>query len=528
MNPIFDVAIIGGGINGCGCAADASLRGLSVVLFEKDDLASKTSSSSTKLIHGGLRYLENYEFSLVKKALEERQRLLTLAPHIVHPQAMILPYQKHMRPAWFLRLGLFFYDYLSRTNRLPKSKSIQRGGKSNYFAPLINAIKRGFFFYDASTDDARLTLVNALQARNHGASIRPRSTVLETKVSQDYWQLTIQPESGAQYTVFAKSLINAAGPWVESVETMTHTTTQQKMALVKGSHIIVPKMYEGNHAYLLQNKDNRVIFVIPYHGFSMIGTTDVAFNGSLDKVHISDEEIDYLTDLVNAYFKVSVSTKDIVYSWSGIRPLLATQGREARTLSRDYQYHFTEKPAPAITIYGGKITTYRQLAEDVVNQLKPLFPAMLPCATRYTPLPGANINGMDFSKYSHYAREKYKWLGSALLSRYLNSYGTCLELFMSSCTDFSSMGIHFGGSLYQVEVDYLIKNEWACNVDDILKRRTKLILEMGVESQNKLVHYLGVKQNANKTQVEMAPTSTSIACSASSLNADSGMLPASE
>lgn len=495
MDHIFDVAIIGGGINGCGCAADASLRGLSVVLFEKDDLASKTSSSSTKLIHGGLRYLENYEFSLVKKALEERQRLLTLAPHIVHPQALILPYQKHMRPAWFLRLGLFFYDHLSRANHLPKCKSIRRTDKNNYFSPLINTIKRGFFFYDASTDDARLTLINALQSHNHGGSIRPRSTVLDTKINQGYWQLTIQPEIGAQYTVFAKSIINATGPWVEAVETMTHTPTQQKMALVKGSHIIVPKMYEGKHAYFLQHQDNRVIFIIPYHGFSMIGTTDVAYNGSLDKVHISDEEIDYLTGLVNSYFKVSISAKDIVYSWSGIRPLLATEGSEARSLSRDYHYHFSEKPAPAITIYGGKITTYRQLAEEIVNQLKPLFPDMLPCATRHTPLPGASINGMNFAEYSHYAKEKYQWLGSDLLSRYLNSYGTCLEIFMSSCTDFNSMGIHFGSSLYQVEVDYLIKYEWASDVDDILKRRTKLILEMGMESQNKLVHYLGTKRS---------------------------------
>lgn len=291
MDSVFDVAIIGGGINGCGCAADASLRGLSVVLLEQDDLASKTSSSSTKLIHGGLRYLENYEFKLVTKAIVERQRLLDLAPHLVHPQALVIPYEQHMRPVWLLRLGLFIYDHLSGKNRLPKSKLVHRKTKSDYFEPLLEKINKGFQFYDAVTDDSRLTIVNALQAKDHGASIRPHSKIVQAKVVGGIWQLTIQPKMGSNYELYAKSLINAAGPWVKSVELLTQISAQQKISLIKGSHLIVPKIYEGDHAYLLQHEDKRVIFVIPYHGFTMIGTTDVPFIGNPADATISKEEI---------------------------------------------------------------------------------------------------------------------------------------------------------------------------------------------------------------------------------------------
>lgn len=493
MDQVFDVAIIGGGINGCGCAADAAQRGLSVVLFEQDDLASKTSSSSTKLIHGGLRYLENYEFSMVKKALEERQRLLNLAPHIVKPQSLILPYQKHMRPAWFLRLGLFFYDHLSRANHLPKCRSLRRSAKNQYFTPLIDSLNRGFQFYDAATDDARLTIVNAMQAREHAARILTRSKVIQAKAIDSLWQLTIKPQQGKTYTLRAKSLINAAGPWAESIDSMTQAGISKKLTLVKGSHIIVPQMYEGQQAYFLQHEDNRVIFVIPYHGYSMIGTTDVAFNGSLDKIHISKEEVDYLISLVNSYFKKPVSAKDILYSWSGVRPLLADTQQEMRAISRDYDYHFNLSPAPIISLYGGKITTYRQVSEEIINQLQAVFPNLPQSTTKSSPLPGASFGNMNFSQYQQYAKNKYAWLGPDLLNRYLFSYGSCMESFLSKHRNLESMGLHFGASLYQAEVDYLVDQEWAVDADDILKRRTKLILEMGIESQNKLAHYLGTR-----------------------------------
>lgn len=490
MSVVFDVAIIGGGINGSGCAADAALRGLSVVLFEQDDLASKTSSSSTKLIHGGLRYLEHYEFNLVKKALIERQRLLDLAPHLVHPQALVLPYEQHMRPAWLLRLGLFFYDHLSRKNRLPKCKTIHRENKEGYFAPLVNEFNKGFLFYDAITDDARLTIVNAIQAKNHGASIRTHSTVIHTEVVNNLWQLTIQPKIGSTYVVYARTIVNAAGPWVKSVGELTQTPNQQEISLVKGSHIIVPQIYEGHHAYFLQHQDKRVIFVIPYHGFSMIGTTDIPLQGNPDHVTISHEEILYLINLVNLYFKSRLSEKDIIDTWSGVRALLADENKDAKSLSRNYSYEVSFKPAPIITIYGGKITTYRQLAEEIINQLIPIFPNMRQSKTATTPLPGASFEQMNFDQYVVYAKEKYKWMDQNLLNHYLYTYGSCMEKFLASCSNMECLGKKYCTYLYQVEVDYLIEEEWAQNCDDILKRRTKLELIIDTKGREHLANYL--------------------------------------
>lgn len=491
MHQVFDVAIIGGGINGCGCAADAAQRGLSVVLLEQGDLASQTSSSSTKLIHGGLRYLEQYEFSLVKKAIEERQRLLNLAPHLVKPLPFILPYQKTERSFWLIRLGLFLYDHMSSKNHLPRCQSVYRKSKkNNYFTPLVAALKRGFKFYDASTEDARLTLVNALQAKYQGASILPHSKVIAVTTLKNLWHLTIQPKQGANYTIRAKSLINAGGPWVKQIAQLTQTPLRHSLTLVKGSHIIVPKLYEGEQAYMLQHSDKRVIFVIPYHGYSMVGTTELPYSENLEQLHISEEEMSYLTQIVNHYFKNSINNKDILYSWSGIRPLLADQNKDAHSLSRDYQYEYFDHPAPIITLLGGKITTYRQLAEEVINLLQPLFPEMRSSDTKNTTLPGATLGTMNFADYIVYAKKKYHWLDSDLLSRYLNTYGTHTEIFLSSCTTVESLGKNYGASLYQVEVDYLILEEWAQSVDDILYRRTKLGLSMDETSKQELDFYI--------------------------------------
>ncbi|KTD82288.1 glycerol-3-phosphate dehydrogenase [Legionella waltersii] len=490
MDQVYDIAIIGGGINGCGCAADAALRGLSVILFEQDDLASKTSSSSTKLIHGGLRYLEHYEFKLVKKALEERHTLLNVAPHIVHDQSFVLPYQKHMRPAWLLRLGLFFYDHLSRLNHLPKSRSIRRGITNNYFNPLKDNFNRGFLFYDGSTDDSRLTILNAIQAKNHGAHIKSREKVIQADVIDHIWHLSVKPQIGAGYTVRAKSLINAAGPWVQSIAKLSNTAVHQEISLIKGSHIVVPKLYEGKQAYFLQNADNRVVFVIPYHGFHMIGTTEVRFYGDANHLEISQEEMDYLTDLVNTYFNINIGKEDIVYSWSGVRPLIANQSKDAGALSRDYVYELALEPAPVLTIFGGKITTYRQLAEESINKLAPLFSNMKPCLTKHTPLPGATYLDMTFTTYMAYAKNKYHWLNPELLNRYLNSYGCYTEVFLSQCNSEKDMGKKYGDSLYQVEVDYLVLEEWAVEANDVLFRRTKLGLTMDDTSKKELAEYL--------------------------------------
>lgn len=495
MEHIFDVAIVGGGINGCGCAADAALRGLSVVLFEQDDLASQTSSKSTKLIHGGLRYLEYYEFSLVKKALEERQTLLSVAPHLVHSQAFMLPYQKHMRPAWFLRLGLFIYDHLNRSNRLPHCQSMYRKKNSTYFQPLDKSLNKGFLFYDAATDDARLTISNALQAKNYGASIRPRSKLIKTECIDGLWQLSIQAHTGLIYQIHAKTIINATGPWVEHTAQLTQTTLKHPLALVKGSHIVVPKLYEEDQAYFLQHEDKRVVFVIPYHGYSMIGTTDVPFTDSPEQVRIDQQEIDYLINLVNSYFKTQINAKDIVCSWSGIRPLLATKNKNASSLSRDYSYELALTPAPIITILGGKITTYRQLAEEVINQLKPFFPQLQSSATKTTPLPGAACGSMDFEQYKTYAEKHYHWLNKDLLNRYLYSYGSRMDLLIGSRTSMHAMGKKYGKELYEAELDYLIDEEWAQKSEDILERRSKLGLNMSDASKKEVAEYINTRMN---------------------------------
>ena len=491
MTTVYDVAIIGGGINGCGCAADAASRGLSVVLLEKDDLASHTSSSSTKLIHGGLRYLEHYEFGLVKKALEERQTLLEIAPHLIHPLPFVLPHQKHMRPTWFLRLGLFLYDRLSIKNRLPKSISVKRNKHQLYFSPLKDQLESGLLFYDGFTDDSRLTLANALTAKEHGASIRRGSEVIHLEVLNNIWQLTVQPKVGNSYVIRAKSLINAAGPWVQHLA-QKMSMPAKEMTLVKGSHIVVPKLYEGDQGYFLQHADKRVVFIIPYHGYSMIGTTDILFKDCPDTIQISQEEIEYLITLVNDYFTSQLHPDDVIHSWSGVRTLVAHETKNVTALSRDYFFEFTSKTAPCVTIYSGKMTTYRKLAEKVIDTLAPHLQNTASCSTSYKPLHGATLKGMDFKHYSQQAFNKYPWLDKQLINRYLLTYGTGMEKFLSGKTSPESLGMYFGSSLYQAEVDYLIAEEWALTSEDILKRRTKLYLDLDVQTRNTLDDYLQV------------------------------------
>ncbi|WP_131783424.1 glycerol-3-phosphate dehydrogenase [Legionella gresilensis] len=474
MTKFFDLAVIGGGINGCGIAADAALRGLSVALIEKDDIASKTSSNSSKLIHGGLRYLEYYDFSLVKKALDERQLLLSLAPHLVNPLPFVLPYLTSMRPMWLLRLGLFLYDNLSRKNKLPKSKIIKRQAYPPYFAPLKSSINKGFLFYDCHTDDARLTLASALQAQKHGADIYSYTELIHAITENNIWHLTLRNQQGEKSSCHARAVVNATGPWVTSINNLLSLPNQQQMSLIKGSHIVVPKIYDEAHAYLLQNNDNRIVFIIPYYQYSVIGTTDTPFTGNLNHVEIDNEEIDYLLHIANNYFNVTLKSKDILHTWSGVRPLLGEENGSPQALSRDYMYHYTSNPAPALTIYGGKITTYRQLAKDAVDQLKTIFPHLNSSSTHKIPLPGAIYESMGYKEYTEYARNKYNWLPPDTLSRLLKTYGTNLETLLANCKTLADMGQDFGFGLFQKEVDYLRKHEWAVKIEDILWRRTKL------------------------------------------------------
>lgn len=496
MEKIFDLAIIGGGINGCGIAAEAATRGASTVLIEKDDLASKTSSSSSKLIHGGLRYLENYDFNLVKKALNERQILLTVAPHLVHALPFFLPYDPNMRPTWLLRAGLFLYDRLSRQNQLPKSQYIKHPLSSSFLSPLQDTFQKGFLFYDCATDDARLTLVNALQAKQYGAIICPRTTLISSEIINNHWQLHIKLQSGESSLLRAKCIINATGPWVREINQLLNISNHYNMSLVKGSHLLVSKLYEGEQAYLLQHTDKRILFVLPYHGHTMIGTTDIALHESLDNIHISTAEIIYLCSVVNRYFKRQVDTKDILASWSGVRPLIDDpKVKKTQLLSRDYHYHLSFKPALALSIYGGKITTYRQLAFEVINTLASHLPHLKPSTSAHTPLPGAIFNHLNYQNYVDDLQTRFLWLPQTLKRRLLKTYGTKLEKILSPCQQMQDLGHHFGHELYQVEVDYLVKEEWACTNEDILWRRTKLGFKFTPEEQQQLMNYLSNSNN---------------------------------
>ena len=486
MTKPFDVAIIGGGVNGCGCAADAALRGLSVVLCEKQDLASQTSSSSSKLIHGGLRYLEQFDFNLVRKALNERQILLNIAPHLVHPLCFVIPQKNKQRPQWVLRLGLFLYDNLSRRNTLPKSEPLTRNRNPSYFNPLISSIQQGFKYYDCSTNDARLTITNALQARQHGASILTQTEVIHAEVIDSIWHLTVQTPHQAPRIIKARSLINAAGPWVESLNHLLNIPNAHTLSLVKGSHIVIEKLYEGDHAYVLQHDDKRIVFTIPYFGHTLVGTTDIPFAGEPNILTISDAEIDYLFDLIADYFGKMPIRKQIITSWSGVRSLLTSPNKNASTLSRDYLYHFSQKPAPCVTIYGGKITTYRILAEKVVEQLRTVFPKMAHSSTHKIALPGSQ----SFNDYQHHVHQSYPWLDASILRHYLETYGSRTEHILYGCKIPNDLGIHFENTLYQREVDYLLKEEWATSVDDILWRRTKLGLDFSEEGRERLRQYI--------------------------------------
>ena len=484
----FDLVIIGGGINGAACAAEAAMRGLSVLLCEKHDLAAKTSSSSSKLIHGGLRYLESYNFSLVKKSLDEQQVLLSIAPHTVHKLPIVLPHTPKHRPMWLLRLGLFIYDHLSRINTLPNCKKISRRSNNNYFSPLLQKIKQGLLFYDCTADDARLTILNALQAKQHNAEIHTYTELTQAKNTNQQWQLTLKPQNGDEFQISCRALINASGPWLEELSKIINQPLQYALRLVNGSHIVVPRLYSGEHAYILQNSDNRIIFVIPFHGFSMIGTTEVECKAPIVDLLIEKAEIDYLCDIIAQYFKKSISIDDLIYTWSGVRPLFEHENQNMSQLSREHIIDYASNPAPLITIYGGKITTHRELAREAIQKLQSIFPHMQP--HKVLPLPGATLDNITFQDYLKIAHNKYSWLDDQILQHYIEVYGTLTEKILKNCTRMSDLGIKFSSILYQCEVDYLINEEWAITLDDVLWRRTKLGLITTTDEQAKLQQYI--------------------------------------
>lgn len=492
MQEAFDIFIIGGGINGAGIAADAAGRGLTVALCEKNDLASATSSASSKLIHGGLRYLEQYDFGLVRAALQEREILHRNARHIVSPLEFVLPHDKHLRPTWLIRLGLFIYDHLARHPFLPNSKRLSLT-KDPRGQALDNRFTTGFSYYDCHTDDARLVILNAIAAYDHGASILTHTEYLSAERMKDQWKISLKNRrNGETYTVFAKCLINASGPWVTKNSSTIVGSALQASRLVKGSHIVVPRLYEGEYAYILQTKDKRVVFAIPYQeNFTLIGTTDVTYTDDLEHVTISGEEKIYLCNTINNYFKKSISVADIIWSYAGIRCLQADNAERPSEVTRDYQFHL-QPDNQLLTIISGKLTTYRRLAEEAVNSLSESFPHMKTAWTAQKPLPGGDFSEATFQLFYKNLQKKYSWLPQTVAYRYARSYGTRVELILSRATKLTDLGEFFGAGLYQKEVEYLINHEWAISCEDILWRRSKLGLFLSVEEVEKLQNWLEI------------------------------------
>jgi glycerol-3-phosphate dehydrogenase len=470
-----DILIIGGGINGVGIAADAAGRGLKVILCEQNDLASATSSASSKMIHGGLRYLENYEFRLVREALKEREILLKKAPHLIAPLRLYMPYLPSLRPYWMIRLGLFFYDHLNLKQSLPKCDSIRFNPASPH-EPLKAGIKKGFAYSDAWVDDARLVIANAQHAQTLGANILPRHQVISAHRVNDHWQVEVKNTlNGLISKLSVKAIVNASGPWVDQVlKNVLKLPSQHHVRLVKGSHIVVPKLYQGDQAYILQHTDKRVIFVFPYRrDFSLIGTTDVNYEGSPEKASISPEEIDYLCEVINHYFKKTISAKDYVWSYSGVRPLQSDDHANPSKVTRDYTFEINDQAGqlPVLSVFGGKLTTYRRLAESALEKLAPYFPNMKAPWTANSPLPGGGID--QFEHLHQTLNQRYPWADAILIERLAHAYGTLTDKVLGDAKGYSDLGQHFGGSLYEKEVEYLLEHEWAHTAEDILWRRSK-------------------------------------------------------
>ena len=494
----FDIAIIGGGINGCGIARDAAGRGLSVLLVEKHDLASGTSSKSTKLIHGGLRYLETYEFSLVRESLIEREVLWSIAPHIIHPLRFVLPHHKGLRPAWFIRLGLFLYDHIGGRKRLPPVTTLNLA-KDPAGIPLKKQFKKAFEYSDCRVDDARLVVLNARDAADLGADIRVGTQLVSAHRENDCWQLELEGENGSQ-TVAARVLVNAAGPWVgEVVNNRIRNDNHVQMRLVRGSHIVVPCIYEHDRAYIFQNRDGRIVFAIPYlDKFTLIGTTDIDTLGDPDADDISAQETEYLCAAISTYFAKPVTPQDVVWAFGGIRPLFDDGEKSAQKVTRDFvlDLETAGNGAPLLNIFGGKITTYRRLAIEALEKLEDYLGPLNPDWTHKVALPGGDFAIDDSARELQKLVSRYPFLPDGLARRLFETYGTMAHDILADCNNKKKLGVHFGAGLYQREVEYLASREWARTADDILWRRTKLGLVMPEAGQRKLADWLRQKHNS--------------------------------
>jgi glycerol-3-phosphate dehydrogenase len=485
----FDLLVVGGGINGAGIARDAAGRGSRVLLVEQDDLAAHTSSASTKLIHGGLRYLEYYEFGLVRKALREREVLLRAAPHLIRPLRFVMPHMPDLRPAWMIRLGLFLYDHLGRRELLPPSRGIDMR-RHAAGTPLVDSIQRGFVYSDAWVDDARLVVLNALGAHEAGATIMTRTRLVGASREGDAWHARLQQREGTTLSISTRAIVNAAGPWVASLLTgVLGTPARHKVRLVKGSHIVTRKLFDHDHAYIFQNPDKRIIFAIPYeHDYTLIGTTDLEFRGNAADAHISADEIDYLCESANRYFKHAVMPADVVWTYSGVRPLLDEASDNPSAVTRDYHLELDagHGRAPLLSVFGGKITTFRKLAEESMDLLAVPMRTAKPSSTESKTLPGGDIPNADFNAFHIEFTSQYPWLPAALAYRYARAYGTRAYLLLAGAGSLTELGAEFGPGLYEAELVYLRDNEWARSAEDVLWRRSKLGLHVPSATASKI------------------------------------------
>ncbi|MFT4025357.1 MAG: glycerol-3-phosphate dehydrogenase [Novosphingobium sp.] len=485
----WDVCVIGGGINGAGIARDATGRGAAVVLLEAGDLASGTSSKSTKLIHGGLRYLEHYEFGLVRESLAEREALWAIAPHVIWPLRFVLPYEQGLRPAWLLRLGLFLYDHIGGRKRLPKTRTVKLADHPAG-APLKPGHRIGFEYSDGWADDARLVVLNALDAHERGAQVRTRCPVIKAERWQDHW-IVHTPQG----PIHAHALVNAGGPSVLDVERIVGDAPDYKMRLVRGSHIVVPKLFDHPYAYFFQLPDGRIFFAIPYErDFTLIGTTDADHDGSLAGVHASGEEIAYLCEGASRYFARAVTPEQVVWSYAGVRPLIDDGSGRPEAATRGYRLDLSgeSEGAPLLSVYGGKITTYRHLAEEAVGLLAARLPMLGgPAWTKTRPLPGGDFPIDGAAALRADLRARYPFLAETDAERIAKAYGTRAVRWLGEARDWADLGRRFGAGLSEAEVEYLRREEWAQTAEDILWRRSKLGLRLDAAQQADLAEYLG-------------------------------------
>lgn len=500
---IYDIAIIGGGINGCGIARDAAGRGLKVLLTEQGDLAQGTSSASTKLIHGGLRYLEHYEFRLVRESLTEREILWQMAPHIIWPMRFILPHHNELRPAWLLRLGLLMYDYIGGRKLLPPTKTINLR-KDITGRPLIDEFKKGFEYSDCWVDDARLVVLNALDARKLGAEIRTRSQCIAAKRDGDVWQVTLRDVQTEQLrTIQARTLVNATGPWVDQLldKTQLKSHEEQNVRLVRGSHVIVPKLYEHDRAYIFQNSDERIIFAIPYEqDFTLLGTTDADHGDNLGEVKISEDEAQYICDAASVYFNKPVEREQVVWTYSGVRPLYDDGASAAQEATRDYVLDLADQhgKTPLLNIFGGKITTYRHLAEDALQKLSPYIESETAAWTAGSNLPGGDFATDQVAELTQKLQQDYPFLGQEWAVSLIRRYGTRAWEMLGNAKIIEDLGQNFGATLTKAEAIFLICDEWAQDAEDILWRRSKLGLHMTQQQRDEFSHWFDETMAGNK------------------------------